>query len=232
MGEFDELDAMIADAITPDVDEFKTSVGEHIAAFEQVAGRAATQDEVDELVGEIAAAHQHADVQLSHFQADVDIQLPQLEQRLGRKLLAHEREGIRDVGAHRMFSRGEPLDAKAAYETYWSDRGEAPPTFGDPGGYEESAFLAERFKERLVESQAAVDEAAALKLADRYEAQLEREALRDLPPADVAVPMRQGSLDGPAQTPDWSQMTSEEVDAAMAGRVAGGAYIEREDAAA
>lgn len=243
MSAHSELDRLLTEAypehfqgepVDPDAEHRQAFVDAEIHAQETRLHRRLIpeeREEVEAFVGRrYQEANEHADRVMGRFGADLEHQAPLLERDLGRKLLSHEVEGLAAVAWHHLQVRGEPLDAEAALQEYWgrrhSETGERPPDMRDE--HDIAEHMAARVRDLNAAHAAAEAEAPAAvhDLEAPAREHDERQAEQHL--AAATVPMRyRGELEGPRNVPDWSAMSSDEQDAAMAARIAGHEYAER-----
>jgi hypothetical protein len=145
----DDLDALLADALAEHQAAADTIDPDDVALYGEMV--AAGHDPLD-----VAAGLRLADMTVGRFEADLADQLPLLERQLGRPLLTHEVEGIRDRGLHTMHTRGETLQAGRAHFEYYEHEGLEMPDMSKPE--EVDRFMANRLREgRRLAEQAEAD---------------------------------------------------------------------------
>jgi hypothetical protein len=212
-------DEQLVEHTTAAIHEFESRLQRPLSAVERDQLAAAVASDY----GQAAA---DADQVLERFDADLFEQTELLERDLGRKLLQHEFEGIREQGHHALSVRGEALDAQKAWSDYWRHRGEKPPDMTNE--YEAAEHMAARAAEMAAHAAAEAEATPQPAAPSRDEVQAEFEARKQAQLAAAAtVPMRHPNrdsiTDAPAH-PDWANMSEDQINAALAARVAGLEY--------
>jgi hypothetical protein len=199
--------------------------------FEGQLGRPLEPHELAELGATVAGEYQEAindaDTLIARFDADLFEQTELLERDLGRRLLAHEHEGIREQGLQALTLRGEALDAEKAWENHWRHHntatGESPPDMTRDDDV--TRYMAARAAEMAAHAEMEA-ETNPTPTGPDPEAVAAAQAARDAEQAKrLEVPLTYGATVDEPLRPDWSKMTPDQVNQAMAARLAGGEYV-------